>query len=506
MSVIRNLSVTLTANISKFRKRMKEAGKSLKTFGAAIKSISINIAKFGAAIAAVAAVGMAAWIRQSFKAIDVAAKFADRIGISVEALTGLEHAAEISGVTVRNLRLGLQRMTRRIAEAAQGTGEAKAAIKELGLDAAALVRMPIDEQFMAIADAMLAVHNQSDRVRLGFKLFDAEGVGLVNILKRGAAGIRELRAEADALGISFSRGEAAKVERANDAMTRLRAAVRGVRNTLAIELAPVLEKVVMKIVEWAKEGGGLKNRILELVDVIIRGVAAVVNSVEDLRNEVLAFKASFKVDIKDAFGLLGRVLFGGDSDGGGKGFKRAGDRVLEFWQKLRGEIGQTKRKMIGLFELMDELEPKTSPLVPQRLIGGGRPAHTPETFEATGRAFRARRAFDRLRRGGFAAFQRGPVNIEGLGTQVDLDRIQAVRNFASGSAANLTNTLSSAVTEGLFRGFRNGEQLVRAFGEQLTQTMIQAFTEATIGRSAQNLFERIFQPIVFAGGSLNPEN
>ncbi|MFG0293506.1 MAG: hypothetical protein ACF8MJ_10200 [Phycisphaerales bacterium JB050] len=213
-----------------------------------------SIAKASALIAGVAGGAMAVYVKRSMAAIDATAKFADRIGIAVDELTKLRLAAELTGVQASALDMGLQRMTRRIAEAARGTGEAVDALRALGLDAQALAAMSPDEQFRAIAEAMSRVESQGERVRLAFKLFDSEGVALVNTLALGADGLDEVGRKADALGISFSRVDAAAVERANDAITFLKRAIDGVSNSIAIALAPHLERSAKALTDWAGKG------------------------------------------------------------------------------------------------------------------------------------------------------------------------------------------------------------------------------------------------------------
>lgn len=75
----------------------------------------------GAGVAAVT--GVAALAREQGRVIDSTAKFARMIGVSTESLVGLRHAASLSGVAANTFDTALQRMTRRTAEAAQGTGE-----------------------------------------------------------------------------------------------------------------------------------------------------------------------------------------------------------------------------------------------------------------------------------------------------------------------------------------------------------------------------------------------
>ena len=182
-------------------------------------------------------------------AVDELAKTSDRLGIGIDRLSGLRFAAEQTGVEVRTLDMALQRMTRRVSEAAKGTGEAKDAIKELGLDAVALNALDPADAFGQIADAMARVPTQADRVRLSFKLFDSEGVKLVNTLAQGSAGLKDLEAQAKSLGIVISREEAAKVEKFNDSLNALSKLIGGLKTEIAITMAPGVERTISAMTE-----------------------------------------------------------------------------------------------------------------------------------------------------------------------------------------------------------------------------------------------------------------
>src|SRR5690606_21656688 len=145
--------------------------------------------------------------------------------------------------------MAMQRMTRRIAEAAQGGGVAKDAIEQLGLSARELANMRPEEAFHAITGAMEGVTSQSERVRLAFKFFDSEGVALVNTLELGTEGLEAMAREAEALGLHLSRVDAAKVEKVNDAITRVRSVIEGVINRITVRLAPILSSIADLITE-----------------------------------------------------------------------------------------------------------------------------------------------------------------------------------------------------------------------------------------------------------------
>jgi chromosome segregation ATPase len=173
-----------------------------------------------AATAAVAGMGFA--LSQQTQKIDNVAKTARKLGTSVATLQELQYAAEISGVSTSTLDMAMQRLTRRVSEAASGFGEAKGALRELGVNAAKLEKMPLDKQMEVLADAFQDVESEADKVRLAMKLFDSEGVALVNTLGIGSEGLREMAAEANRLGIVLTDIEAARFEEMNDQITRMK--------------------------------------------------------------------------------------------------------------------------------------------------------------------------------------------------------------------------------------------------------------------------------------------
>lgn len=291
MATLGSLSLSLSADTKALRKGLQKGRGLIKGFAADIGKMAKGFAIFGAAATAAAVGGLAALAKRQASYIDETAKFADRIGMSTEGLVGLQKAARETGVPIAALQMGLQRMTRRVAEAAKGTGEAKNALAELGIDAQHLATLAPEDQFREIAEAMQNVGNRSDQVRLAMKLFDSEGVALVNTLDLGAKGLDEVAERAEKLGLTFSRLDAKKVEIANDKFAELGDLVDAVGNTLAVEVAPYIGAAAKAFVEWANEGEGLSKKVVDglervgyvaafLVDTfsVLKGVAQGVGS------------------------------------------------------------------------------------------------------------------------------------------------------------------------------------------------------------------------------------
>ncbi|MDW3059282.1 hypothetical protein, partial [Vibrio sp. 1978] len=283
MSDIAKLTVALYANSAQFTSELQKSQKKAKNWSDSI-SKTMSIAAKATAGASVAAAGSLALIyNQQAELIDQTAKFADRIGISTEALTQFRHASELTGVGSKNLDMSLQRMTRRIAEAAQGSGEAAPALKQLGLDAQALGKMTPDQQLYALSDAFTQVESQSERVRLAFKLFDSEGVGMVNMLAGGSEGLRSMADEADRLGITLSRIDAAKVEMANDAMYKVGVTTTALKQEITTQLAPIVAALADEFVNYSQQFGGMNSMVAEGIHSVVNGIGFMADSMRGVQ-------------------------------------------------------------------------------------------------------------------------------------------------------------------------------------------------------------------------------
>lgn len=285
-----NVKITISA-IDKTKKAFNGVTNGLKTVAKAAFSMK------GALVAAAGPAAVGLLIRQSLTAVDTLKKTADKIGTTTEALSALQYAAEISGVTVETVNMAAQRFTRRLAEAAKGTGEAKDALLELNINAEELKKKSLDEQMLDLADAFADVQNSADKVRLAMKLFDSEGVALVNTLAAGRKGLKELFLEADELGLVLSTRAATGVEKANDALLRLFKLGAGLRNQIVANLAPAIESLSTTLKDkFLKDikaaGGSVEEFGLILAEKLLQGLADILYAFADTARGIAEFSNS----------------------------------------------------------------------------------------------------------------------------------------------------------------------------------------------------------------------
>lgn len=196
--------------------------------------------RLGLAFGVLGGGGVLAGVKKMADELDEIANVADKLGTTTEELSKLRHAAELTGVSAGTLDTALQRMTRRVAEAAQGTGEAKKALEELGLDAQKLAEQTPDQAFREIADAMTDIPGQADKVRLAFKLFDTEGVDLVRTLEGGSRAINQAGDDLERLGGVISDEAAREAQKFNADLIRMQANLDAMGQKIGSKVLPRL--------------------------------------------------------------------------------------------------------------------------------------------------------------------------------------------------------------------------------------------------------------------------
>ena len=225
------LELKLTAKIEDLERDLKKAEGRANTAGKRIArnmqgafkgigAIRVKLGLLAFGLAQIAALGgMKRLVDGSLAAADAIGKTSDKLGISNSALQEFQYAAVQSGVKVETLNMGLQRFGRRAAEAAAGTGEARGALKQLKIeltDGQGALRST-EALFVDSMKALSDIENPLERVRLGFKLFDSEGVALVNL----AGNLGELRDEAQSMGIVLDDEVIAKSSETKDTLNAL---------------------------------------------------------------------------------------------------------------------------------------------------------------------------------------------------------------------------------------------------------------------------------------------
>lgn len=269
-----------------------KTGKAFKSVDTKLGKMTASAKKAGAAIAAALSVGaISGFVKDSIDAADAASKSAQAVGLAVDEYTALEYAAKLADVGVSELDAAMSKFNRTIDEAANGGAKQAQAFARLGIsitDAGGNLKTN-SQLFGEVADKFQAMPDGIQKSALAMELFGRSGARLIPLLNGGSAGLAELRAEAEKLGVVLYSEQAAAAEAFNDNLTRLGEAGKGAGNQLAGELLPTLVDMSELMVDVTTNTGAM-------------GVAA------DVLGGFLKGLATAAIAVGVTFGNTGRLI------------------------------------------------------------------------------------------------------------------------------------------------------------------------------------------------------
>ncbi len=243
MANISTLTVSLVAETGKFSNGLKKAKKDSSAFGKAaakaMKGAAIATAAFGAALGAL--------VFQSLKLVDQQRKTARTLGTSQAVFAGLSLAAGIAGLEVAGFTKALKRQQKSIVDATDGLQTQKRAFDRLGISATDLLKLPVEEQFKTITQALGTVENATLKVAIASDIYGAKNADLINILDLGADGLDHFIDKAKELGVALTDTQTNAIEQTNDALLVMKTAFTGLGNQLAARFSPAITFVAEAI-------------------------------------------------------------------------------------------------------------------------------------------------------------------------------------------------------------------------------------------------------------------
>jgi len=185
--------------------------------------------------------------------------------IAESSLITLRQAFEDNGVSADSVGRTFNDMQKKLSEAAQGTGEGRVALEQLGVSIADIIHLTPEKQFEVLTERIAALENPADRASVAMRLFGESGAALMPLFRSGGA-IDEARRSLGQMPELLQRNSE-QFERIDTLLGRLpgksRQLFAGIGDMLADELIGPLE-ALNKI-----DLSGLGQRIGAFVDVAI---------------------------------------------------------------------------------------------------------------------------------------------------------------------------------------------------------------------------------------------
>lgn len=270
--------------VDKTSKAVKNVKKGLGDTDKAIDNLKRSLGGMTGALAAAAgAAGFGLMARNALQTADALGKTSQKLGVTSSELFKFQTQAELAGISTDTANMALQRFVRRTAEAAQGTGEAKNALIELGISAEDIQELPLSERMKVLADAFKGVKNPADRLRLAFKLFDSEGASMVNMLEGGSESLEETERRMKELGLEVDDTAIPAIEEFNDTMELMKRQVQVAMIQGLGEATPVLQELSEK----------LAPVIVQITEGLLTGLQWMLDNLGTIVTAVKAFAAAW---------------------------------------------------------------------------------------------------------------------------------------------------------------------------------------------------------------------
>lgn len=226
------------ASMNKMQRSLTQAADNMRATG---RKLTTRLTLPMAGLAGVA-------IKTSLSTVDAQAKLAQSLGTTTESMQVLARAGELAGVSTSGLEQLSKDLTRRLSQAASGTGPAVKALDRLGLSAGDLMKMPLDKRIATINDAIAEFVPAAEQAAVAGQLFGEEGS--IAASRLDADTIRKATSEIERFGIAVTEVEADKIEEANDAISAIGLVTKGLANQITVALAPALIKIAETIADW----------------------------------------------------------------------------------------------------------------------------------------------------------------------------------------------------------------------------------------------------------------
>lgn len=266
-----SIVIDFNANLTRFSSSLDKATADLNKFQSNTKRISGQIkGAFAGLGVGLTAAGFGAFIKKSIDAADAMSKLSQRTGVAGEELARLSFAADLSDVSQDQLATGLQKLSRNLVEAANGSKQASAGFTALKLDPRQF--NTADEAFKQIAERFSKLPEGVGKTTTAIQLFGKSGADLIPLLNGGASELKKLGDEAERLGLVLSSAQLESAAEFNDNLRRMTLLSSGLANDAIKPLLPILNELGRSMASTsleARESGESFSPLKKILESVI---------------------------------------------------------------------------------------------------------------------------------------------------------------------------------------------------------------------------------------------
>lgn len=178
--------------------------------------------------------GVASLAKSAIDTADNLAKLSQKIGISVEDLSGYRVAADLSGLSLEQFSTGVAKLAKNVAEGSDD-------LKALGITS-----RDINQVLPALAETFARMPDGAEKTALAMRLMGRAGAEMIPLLNGGGEALRRMLEQGRELApITTEMAKAS--EEFNDSLTRLKTSASNLGFALAKHVLPPLNEMLSNI-------------------------------------------------------------------------------------------------------------------------------------------------------------------------------------------------------------------------------------------------------------------
>ena len=247
--------------LEKSKKKSEETGTKFEKLkditsglGSALSVAAKGIAAMGAAAASAASAVGAMVTKAAYNADDINT-MAKQYSMSVEDIQKFQYATEQIDVPLETLTGSMQKLTKNMATASKGTGDAYEAFAALGVEITNQDGTLRDrnEVFNEAINALANIENETQRDAYAMQIFGKSAADLNPLILGGADALKELGDQAESAGLILGQDQLNTLNLLSDAIDTFKATLAGTGNLLSTEFAAPMAEALNQITAYIQE-------------------------------------------------------------------------------------------------------------------------------------------------------------------------------------------------------------------------------------------------------------
>lgn len=231
-------------------------GKGLVALNDKVHEFTGKIVKAGLALGALGAGVIAHELKN---AIFETAKFggdiddmSQRTGIAADELQRLTHGAQINGVEMEGLQMGLVKLAKGLGDVHKEGSPAAAGLRALGisLNDPAVKSQNLEQILFLVANRFSAMPDGAEKAQASVDLFSKSGAQLIPFLNEGVLGIKKLGQQLDNMHGVIDNGSIKRLAALDDQFQNVKRNGLALMQGAVVKLVPDLEKLADTVMKW----------------------------------------------------------------------------------------------------------------------------------------------------------------------------------------------------------------------------------------------------------------